>query len=295
MTYTLVAIKKDDVYYIRSKENYPSDFASEKHLRFNVSRLESFDAKWLVFGSLPASAERFVAGRSILTGFELKEGFQVTEQTPESLPVDTFKCCDDDCDNPEIRGLYDAIYDKLPDVWEPVELDIELIDADCAPLTKVKYAYTATFPNYIDRHAIVRHKYPCHIKAEKAFEYIRDAIRENLPPHCYISSNFVFHIQVEVRIPLLHKETHVVDSSGWNARKPKWKEVPLRDVTKTVINICTPNHSYGQVITDVHADNYADLERKMDGILKSYIDMMQIKPVMCSACKGHGWTVEAKQ
>ena len=294
MTYSLISIKKNDVYYVRSKDRFQPDFEPEKYLRFDVPRLESFDLGWLVFGSMPTSAERFVAGRSVLMGFNLKEEFQVTEQTPVQLPSDAFKCCDDECDNADIRGLYDAIYNKLPDVWEPVDLDIELIDADCAPRGKVKYAYTTTFPHYIDKHAVVRHQHPCYISGEDAFKYIRDAIQDNLPAHCFISSND-FYIKVDVRIPVLHAETHVVDVRRFNARNPKWKEVPLREVNRTLINICTPETSLGQVVSDVHADNYADLEHKMDGIIQSYIDLMQAKPVVCAACKGYGWTVGAEQ
>jgi len=292
MKLNLVAIKKNGMYYIRDKNKYPSTFDDEMHLRFDVDRCKSFDEKWLVFDTLPKSAEKCIVGKNRLAGFRLKDGFQTTDKTPIMLPPNAFHCDDDECDNPEIRGLYDPEYEKLGDVWEQVDLVIELIDNDCEPLINAKYRYHPDFPHYIDRHGAVQHKYPCHVKSGDVFKYIVSAINDNLPDHCYISSDFGFHFAVDVRIPVLHKETHRVDKSGWNARKPKFVEVPLREVKNTIINICTPNHDYGDVISDVFADDYYELEKKMDDIIQSYLDMLQMKPIMCQHCKGHGWTVE---
>jgi len=291
MKLDLVAIKKNDVYYVRDKGTYPQTLPDESRLMFDVDRRESFNDKWLVFDTLPTSAEHCIVGRDKLIGYNLKDGFQTTGQTPKSLPPTAFCCEDDECENTEIRGLYDSEYEKLPDVWEPVDMQIDFIDGDCAPLAKTKYMYHVDFPYYIECHDAVCHKYPCHIKADDAFKYIVTAVKENLPDHCYLSSDFDFHLGVDVRIPVLHDEKHVVDKSGWNARKPKWVEVPLREVRKTVINICTPRHSYGNVLSDVHADNYFELEKKMDEVIRSYVDLMQAKPVVCPRCKGHGWFV----
>lgn len=297
----LVAIKKNDVYYVRDRDKYPSTFDDDTCLRFNIDRRESFSDKWLVFDVLPTSAECCVVGRNKLTGYRLKDGFQVTDKTPPLLPVGTFDVDDDydDSDyhhmNADIRGLYNNEYEKLPDVWEHIDMEIELIDNDCEPLIKAKYTCHVDFPHYINRHGAVRHKYPCHIGSGDAFKYIVATIKDNLPEHCYVSSNFDFHFAVDVRIPVLHEETHRVDKSRWNAKKPKWAEVPLREVQKTVVDICTPNHDYGNVIDTVYADNYYELEEKMDGILQSYLDLLQMKPVICPHCKGYGWTLGADQ
>ena len=289
----IVAIKKDDIYYVRDIAQYPSTFEDESMLKFDVPRMKSFDKKWLIFDTLPSTAEQLVVGRDKLTGYTLKDGFQLTSRTPASLPPTAFCCEDDECENTEIRGLYDATYEKPPDIWEPVDMNIELVDADCEPVTNIKYTYNVDFPYYIEFHDIVRHKYPCHINAENVFKYIAKAVKENLPDHCYISSDFDFHLGVDVRIPVLHKETHSIDNSKWNAKKPKYEEVPLREVQKTIIDICTPRHSYGTVVSSVHADNYYELEKEMDSVIQRYVDLLQMKPIMCPYCKGHGWTVEA--
>lgn len=288
----LVAIKKNDVYYVRDKDKYPQSFSDDAHLRFDVDRKESFSDEWLVFDTLPTSAETCIRGRDNLIGYRLKDGFQVTEKTPIVLSSTAFRCEDDECENTEIRGLYDSEYEKLPNVWEHTDMEIELIDDDCEPLVKTKYTYYIDFPHYINRHGMVRHKYPCHIKADDVFKYVVTAIRDNLPKHCRISSDFDFSLTVDVKIPLLHEETHTVDKSRFNARKPKWVTVPLREVQKHIIDICTPSHKYGHVMQPVEADNYYELEEKMDGVIQSYLDLLQMKPVMCPHCKGHGWTVE---
>lgn len=295
MTLDLVAIKKNDRYYVSDKDQYPSRFEDETRLRFDVDRCKSFDNHWLIFDALPSSAERCVIGRDNLIGYTLKDGFQFTSRTPASLPPTAFCCEDDECDNTEIRGLYDNLYEKIPDVWESVDMNIELVDADCEPLLETKYSYHVDFPYYIELHSIVRHKYPCHIDANDVFKYIAKAVKENLPKHCYLSSDFDFHLGVDVRIPVLHKETHIIDKSNWNARKPKFVEVPLREVQKTIINICTPRHSYGTVVSSVQADNYYELEKEMDAVIQSYLELLHIKPVMCKHCEGHGWILEGNK
>lgn len=293
----LVAIKKNDVYYVREKDRYPSAFPDSAYILFDVDRQESFNDRWGVFDTLPTSAERCIVGRNNLIGYKLKDGFQTTEKTPRTLPPPAFEEHEDYDDpdyvyrNSDIRGLYDPEFEKLPDVWEPIDMEIELIDEDCEPLTNAKYKYKSDFPYYIQHHLAVRHKYPCYIESANVFKYIVRAVKENLPEHCYITSDHDFHFAVDVRIPLLHDETHRVDRSAWNAKKPKWAEVPLRDIQKTIIDICTPHHDYENVINDVHADNYHDLEKKMDGIIKSCVDLMLVKPVVCLHCKGYGWTI----
>lgn len=288
----LVAIKKNDKYYVSHKTKYHQYFPDKHNLRFDTNRQESFNDMWIVFNFLPSIAERRIVGRQCVIGYKIKDGFTPTAQTPETLPQSAFVCNDDECDNPEIRGLYDAVFEKRPDTWENVDLDIEVIDEDCEPIEHPKYTYNSDFPHYVDKHTIVRHKYPCHINADDVFKYIVSAVKDVLPDHCHVSSDFDFHFAVDVKIPLLHKENHTIDTSSWNARKPKYQEVPLRHMEKKLIEICTPSHKGGTMIRDVHANNYYELEEKMDDIVQSYVDLLQAKPVVCPNCEGYGWTVE---
>lgn len=288
----LVAIKKNNVFYVRNKSKYPRSFSAESLLRFDTERRVSFNDLWLVFDVLPSNAERCIVGRDKVVGYKLKDGFQATERTPDFLPPTAFCCDEDECENTEVRGLYDPEYEKFPDVWESVDLDIELIDEDCEPLFSPKYGeFKTDFPHYVDKHSVVRHKYPCYIDGDRVFKYIVDAVKAYLPDHCFVSSDYKFSFAAKLRAPVLHEETIRVDNRRFNARKAKWVDVPLREITVDVINICTAGHDYGEVIRAVSADNYYELEAKMDMIVQGYLDLLNPKPIVCPHCKGYGWTV----
>lgn len=292
----LIAIKKGGKYYCRSNEKYPADIPDEDRLRFDIAKLESFNPKWIVFGALPTTAEICKPSKSYVVEYRLKEGYEVTDKIPAILPPESFDCIeyDNECecrtyDNEDIKGLYEQIRKDQPNIWEPTELEIDLIDEDCEPLINPKYNFKTEFPYYIENHVVVRHKYPCYIKGTSVFQLIRDACKKSTPDHCRITSDYNFHFSVEVKVVVLHDEIHKVDVSSFNSRKPKWVNQPLRHIEMKVIDIQTERKYSGKVIQDVKADNYEELEKKMDALILEYINMMDWKPTVCPNCKGHGW------
>lgn len=294
----LVAVKKGPKWFVRSRDKWPRTFEDEDKLRFNIDRLESFSEKWLMFDELPKVAEWYVIGQHEIIGYVLKDGFDPTDKTPKELPSGSFECHGDfddyetECDNAEIRGLYEAVYEKEPDTWVNVDLDIEVIDVDCEPLIDPKYKVIIEFPHYIDKHIVVRHKFPCYLEGKSIFGYIVKAVKEVLPEHCYVSSDYDFSFAVMMKAPVIHEETTKEDQSRMNARKPKWVEVPLRTIETKVINICTPGHNYGEIIKEMKGTDYYDLEKKVDKLIQGYLDLLKPVPVVCPHCKGYGWFEE---
>ena len=282
----LVAIKKDGKYYVRDKNKYPRTFEDENKLRFNIPRMESFDDKWMVFEKLPLTAEWCVEGRHNIIGFTLKDEFEVTQRTPKRLPADAFENEDN------VRGLYLAEFEKVPDAWVNADLDIVLIDEDCAPLINSKYKTVTDFPHYIDNHVTVWHKFPCHIEATDVFRYIVSAVKKAIPDHCFVSSDYSFSFVVSMRVPIIHEETEMVDESRLMAKKPKWVRRPLRELGIKVIDICTPGYDYGDVIETLRGVDYCDIEETLDHIIQGYIDLMLKRPIVCPKCKGYGWYEE---
>jgi len=294
----LIAIKKDGKYYCRNNDKYPSDIPAEDKLRFDVPRMISFSQKWVVFGRLPTSAEKCIFGASKITEYHLKDEYVANDKMLAVLPVDSFDCVDRDCEgfcieykNQDIKGLYNPIKIKTSDIWEPIELEIDLIDEDCEPLINQKYDYKVKFPYYIENHEVVRHKYPCSISGDQVFKLIRTAVKKELPDHCYITSDYDFSFVVKVLAPVIHEETRRVDISLFNTRKPKIVDKPLRNVDTTIIEIETKrNNRHSNLrLSDINADNYAELEQKTDIIIQEYVDKTKWKPTVCPHCKGYGW------
>lgn len=294
----LIAIKKDGKYYCRNNDQYPSDIPAADKIRFDVPRMISFSQKWVVFGRLPTSAEKCIFGRDKIKEYHLKDEYEQNEKILMVLPADCFDCIGRDCEglcleykNQDIKGLYNPIIIKTPDTWEPIELEIDLIDEDCEPLVNPKYKYKVKFPYYIENHKVVQHKYPCSISGDQIFQLIRNAVKKELPDHCYISSDYNFSFVVKVRAPVTHEETSRVDISSFNARKTKFVDRPLRNIDATIIEIETSknNRRNNLVLSDINADNYAELEQKTDMIIQEYVDKTKWKPSVCPYCKGYGW------
>lgn len=289
----LIAIKKNDKYYVRHiKETY---FRFEDFV-FNAEQLPSFSENWRVFKELPTTMQKKHPARQRLVKYNLKDGFPVSEKTPATQPAGFFEYLGDgEYQNNDIRGLYLPEYEEVPELFEDVGFTIELIDTDCEPLVKPKYPFVSDFPYNIDNHEVVRHKYPCHIEAQTLFDIIRDFCKKNLPEHCKIESDYGFHFCIELVIPVLHEETRIVDVAKFGANKPKLKEVPLRSISFNVIDIQPPQRDrsrYGKdTIQAIPGANYAELEEKIDTLLRGYRMLMSQKLAVCSHCKGYGFNI----
>ena len=270
----LVAIIKDDRVFVKEKDNYSSKL-SQYTLRFDAIEKESFHKDWKVFETIPTTAEHYVKGYESVIKYRLKDGFTPTGKTPRYMTRDAFKCCDDNCENSEIRGLYEPVYKKDNDEWKVVDMTIDVIDSNCEPLLKTKYQYYVKFPRYIDTHMIIHHTMPCYIKGDEAFDLIRDAMKQNLADNCNITSDFDFHFEVKMTIP------HLSD--------------PLINKSKTITEISKKKYNYGGKVPDIHADNYYELEKKMDAIIQKHLDRMNTKIHVCPKCQGKGWIEDEKQ
>jgi hypothetical protein len=264
----LVAIISNNTVYVKEKDKYSSKLR-QYTLRFDATEKESFNENWKVFESVPTMAEHFQKGSKSVIKYRLKDGFVTTEKTPLNMTMESFKCCDDECENSEIRGLYEPVYRKESDEWQIVDMTIEVIDMNCKPLIKQKYNYHVKFPGYIDKHMIVRHTLPCYIEGNEVYDLIREAAKKNLPDHCKITSDFDFHFEVQATVP--------------------YQNDPLRKERKKIIEISKKTYTYAGKVQDVNANNYYELEEKVDAIIKGHLDRMKTKILVCPACSGKGW------
>jgi len=293
--HNFIAMIKDGQCFMRYEDRRWSRFPTEDTMRFDAERLTSHDEDWGMFATLPTAAEEKATHRVETTGYELKDGFVATEKTPATLPPGSFYDCENDIQtNHDISGLYIPIVKVFPEEWKPAEININVIDLDCAPLGKTKYPYEPVFPNGIKNHPLTKHKYECYIDGKDLFAAIASAVKENLPDHCRITSDYDFSLTVVVEMPIKHVEKANRDVSGPCAKNPRWKTETLRGVDKPLINICTSGNVRGQIIGRLKAANYAELEKAIDATVQSYVDLMKTKPIVCPHCYGYGWLREAE-
>jgi hypothetical protein len=296
MTLEFIAIKKKNKYFVRHKSERYFSFES---LIFNTEQLKSFSDQWLIFTELPTEIKKRIREVSRVVKYNLKEGFAESTLTPLTMPADAFDYVDEGNErvqkNSHIAALYKPETIDIPDRFETVQFTLDIIDEDCEPLVDPKYVFRTEFPYFIENHSAVHHKYPCYITPEDLFKTIRAWVKKNLPEHCRISSDYDFHLQVELIMPLLHEETIKVDVARHNARKRKFEERPLRSIAFKIIDICTPGNNYGTVLQKIEGKNYADLESKIDALLEEYRKAMEKHLAVCSHCKGYGFFEETGQ
>lgn len=285
-----IAILKNGKVYLRDKSKHPQVFPPEESFNFDIAQLKSFDPMWAVFPKMPTTAYRCIKPIKNISGYVLKDGYEPTKKTPQTLPLDSFIYLgEEEYLNDDIRGLYDPQYKITKAHYESVEITIDIIDQDCEPLTNPKYTFIADFPYYIENHDSVLHKYPCKILYKLVFQHIRNACKANLPSHCKITSDFDSHFAVELNANVIHEELHEVDINSISARKPRYVNKPLRNVPIKIIDIETKNdYNNSTQIQTLHAPNYESLESAMDALIQSYIKKMQWKPTVCPHCKGYG-------
>jgi hypothetical protein len=285
----LIAIKKNDKYYVRHKTDKWCSFGG---LVFNEDLLPSFSEYWLVFELLPTQIRKRYQSYKKTIGYTLKEGFAVSELTPLRLPADAFDFEGDSEQrkNCGIFALYEPECEQVPERFEDVQFTIEVIDEDCEPLLNPKYPFVTDFPYFIDNHEAVRHKYPCHIEAQTLFDIIKKFVKENLPETCKITSDYNFHFCVELIVPLLHEETYQKNVSRMNARKQTYQTTPLRSIQYKIIDIGTPSEKYGkEKIQAISGRDYADLYCKIEEVLEGYKERLDQKLSVCPHCEGYGW------
>lgn len=264
----LVAIKYGNEVFVKEKDQY-SEILRRYTLKFNAIEKESFHRDWKVFETVPTVVEHLIEGRNVLVKYVLKDGFIATVKTPLNMTKEAFKCCDDECENSEIRGLYKPVYRTEPDEWKIVDLKLEVIDSNCKPLVNPKYSYHVKFPGYINKHMILRHTLPCYMKGNELYDLIRTEVKKNIPNHCRISSDYDFHFAVKATVPFLQN--------------------CLKKESKTVIEISKKRYDYSGKVQDVYADNYYELEAKVDKIIQDHMDRMKTKILVCPKCQGKGW------
>ncbi len=287
----LIAIKKNEKYFVRHKTEKYYTFSN---LVFNSKQLPSFSENWAVFEQLPTKCQKKYEVYQKTTGYSLKQEFTPTIATPQKVELSFFEYIGDEseCKNNNIRGLYQSDYETVPERLEDVQFTIEIIDEDCEPLIKPKYPFVTDFPYFIENHETVKHKYPCHINAQDLFNIIKSFIKNNIPEHCKITSDYDFHFCVELIAPLIHEETYQKRVSKFGAKKEKYETAPLRSIPFKIIDIGTPQRDgkYGnEIIKDLKADNYQDLEELIDTILEGYKEVMKLKLTVCPHCKGYGF------
>ncbi len=269
----LVAIIYGNEVFVKEKDKY-SEILRRYTLKFNAIEKESFHRDWKVFETVPTVVEHLIEGRNVLVKYVLKDGFTATEKTPLNMTKEAFKCCDDECENSEIKGLYRPVYRTEPDEWKIVNMTLEVIDSNCKPLINQKYSYKVRFPGYINKHMIVRHTLPCYMRGNDIYDLIRKAVKKNIPDHCRITSDYDFHFEVKTTVPYLND--------------------PIKRESKTVIEISQQGYTYRGKVLDVDADNYYVLEEKVDAIIQKHLDQMKLKIYVCPMCQGKGWVEKIK-
>lgn len=237
------AIKTSDGFFIKEEEqtNYYQD--NLKNIHFNRQVPEStWKRNWYKISDVHAKPEKYTPPAEKIIGYQLKDEYLPTEALPKKVEVDYFSGWED----PK-RAFYNSIFEKIPESYEDVELEIIEVAEVQGKLVheKIFFPVYGKYPNSdgkswtitndqiklglldeIITPEILKEERPCELSSADSYAIIRTHIKDNIDPKvAQITSDYDFCLTVEKRIPLAEKETYQVDENfnffSRRKRKPK--------------------------------------------------------------------------
>lgn len=211
-----------------------------------------------------------------------------------------------------IGALYEEIRTPLPETFEPVpfELDVvfEIDDLDKyrlgAPLkTCIKWDYADRAEEIRDGHPRLYHQEfdklvfpeialvsrPVKLSLQDSFNIIREHVKANInPAAARVTSDYDFHFEVKKTIPLFKPKEEKADR-GRRYRRNRFcaRSITTREVSCYDINNGA-HRSYGRPVTAFEGDHHAHLKENIDRFLADLMEMINEPVRECPHCEGAG-------
>jgi hypothetical protein len=284
----------------------------------------TFHDLWFAVDAIPTKCQKIIPEKTFIAGYDLKEGFPVTDKTPKRVEADFFEYDHEEerTKNYELKGLYVADNQTIPVSYEDEELEIELLAVidDFDSLRGFKYQVKTTSlmngKNYVITEQNLKHQLadkiffpepllatrPCKLGSEDSYAIIRAYIKDNINPKmAEITSDYDFCFTVKKRISLAEPVKYTVDANfnPFSKRKKKAKYVTRFQTERQVaVYECAPfrpregvYNGYTQC-PSFEGKSYDDLQNNIAEYLQEVITEINRPLKDCPHCKGMGVIVE---
>lgn len=308
------AIKTADGYFIKDVDakDYSNDLL--KYIHFGKKAPEvSWKRFWYKVDDVYAKAEKYTPPTKKLVGYVLKSEYAPTEALPKDVHLEFFSCYED-----SRRGLYDSVYEDVPDSYEDVNVEINVVAELDGKLIheRIFFPVYGKYPNSdgksftitndhiklglldeITTPEILKEERPCELDSAKSFAIIRTHIKDNINPKvAEITSDYGFCLTVSKRISLAEKEEYKVDENfslfSRRKRKPrfvtKYRVERKKEIYKIAPRIDGKVYDKYPEAPIFRGENARNLKANIDEYLTNLMEEINRPLVDCPHCKGEG-------
>lgn len=266
---------------------------------------DTFCKNWFVIDKYPEKIEKEVK-RFTNKRYEIDDKDMICSKFKEVVPYEDMY--------DDIRGFYTYKCDELPNEFEDVDCEIEVIMEleDLQMPKEIKYdalgggaykdrSYTITNANVqhqmIDKiifPGIMIHDRPCKLTSKQMYDITRQYIKDNIDlSKAKITSDYDFCFAVKKIVPLIEPET--IQYSDIFARTKKerskihYKTKQFKEVDIFSMTHKERNYDGYTAIEPMFANNENELKGKIDAWLEGLIEIINKPLEMCSHCGGNGY------
>lgn len=288
----LLAIKTKDKVYISDnteRKTYYSGGHNISPLLFDGKKCTgTYQNDWYQIDKWPEKVQKVVPGGKVNYRWKLKAGFPVSELMPEEIKDNPN---DEDSEYNQVSGLYTVEYDTLPEVLEDVEIEWEIL-ADMPQFTPQNPIYTIQ-SNLIDKITttpILLTERPCKVTGGELYRLLRAKLKQSIDGrYARITSDYDFSLEVKKCIAYHNPVKYTVTEGKGRKERSVTKWQSTKEVS--VLKYGDGSKGYGSYPEAISADNYKELEQKVNQWLDDMLKLVNEPVKECPHCAGSGMTL----
>ncbi|MCY8565664.1 hypothetical protein [Bacillus sonorensis] len=289
--FKLIGIKTKSHFLISDNVEGERYFYSRiKDLLFDGEKAKkTYHSDWYELAKEPTVIEEQVSAKKINQRYELKEGFQESELTPQVI----FKSyIDEDSEFYEVKGLYEFKFDEEPQTNKIIDFEInviEEIDGDLE-LDRQDFQLKHSLLDRILTHPLLLQTKPCSLTKEDSYKIIRNHVKANIDPkYARVTSDYDFCFTVHKVLELYQPYEYEVNiNKMFKRRKPKFEKRMQKTREVEIYNVAPKPYQNYNVVEPFSGENLTDLKANIKAYLDELMEKINEPLVECKCCKGKG-------
>ncbi|MER1274847.1 hypothetical protein RJD11_09825 [Bacillus velezensis] len=287
----LIGIKTNNCFLVSDNIEGKKYFHSQlDELFFDGKRAtETYKSDWFKLDKEPSVIEKQMPAKKINHRYELKEGFQETDLTPQVINVSYI---DEESEYYEVKGLYDLKFEEVPQQNEKIEFEMNVIEEIDGELKLQSHNFNLNY-NLLDRiqtHPMLLETKPCHLSREESYKIIRNHIKANINPKlARVTSDYDFCFTVVKVLELYKPHEYVVDLNAmYKRRKPKLEKRFQTKREVEIYNVAPKAYQSYPIVEPFSGKDVEDLKSNIKKFLDDLMAKINEPLVECECCKGRG-------
>ncbi|AOL97893.1 hypothetical protein BS16045_02176 [Bacillus subtilis] len=287
----LIGIKTNNCFLVSDNIESKRYFNSQLvELLFDGKRAtETYKSDWFKLDKEPSVIEKQMPAKKINHRYELKEGFQETDLTPQVINVSYI---DEESEYYEVKGLYELKFEEVPQQNEKIEFEMNVIEEIDGELKLKSHNFNLNY-NLLDRiqtHPMLLETKPCYLSREESYKIIRSHIKANInPKFARITSDYDFCLTVVKVLELYKPHEYVVDINLMHKRrKPKLEKRFQTKREVEIYNVAPKAYQSYSIVEPFSGKDVEDLKSNIKKFLDDLMAKINEPLVECKCCKGRG-------